>query len=88
MVLSENEAYLLALGYTFKKDNIRISLLETKIYDEGKIRDIYFIGDTEEAKALYKKYKKTYERRMSLRTKEFINNSFIVKLTEGECVNV
>ncbi|MDT8715544.1 hypothetical protein IAI10_02575 [Clostridium sp. 19966] len=80
MVLSENEAYLLALGYTFKKDNIRISLRETKIYDQGKIRDIYFIGDMEEAIALYKKYQKTYERRMSLRTKEFIDNSLIVKL--------
>lgn len=80
VVLSKNEAFLLALGTTTDKSDIRISLNEAKVLKKGEIESVYYIADMEEAKRLYLKYKASYRRRLKTFSDEFINNSLIVRL--------
>lgn len=82
MVLSENEAFLLALGTTTDKSDIRISLNEAKVFKNGEIKSVYYIADMEEAKNLYSNHKAAYRRRLKTFNDEFINNSLIVRLCE------
>lgn len=84
MILSENEAFLLASGYTFDSENIRIPLKKHKILNKNKIVDVYLIDDMEAAKKLYKKYEKTYRRRLNIWKDEFIDNTLIVQILDGE----
>lgn len=84
MILSKNEAWLLATGSSFDKEDIRIKLNEALILNrDNEVKKIYYIADIEEAKELYKKYKKTYRRRLGGFKDEFISNTLIVKLLEN-----
>lgn len=86
MFLSKNEAWLLAIGYSYDKEDIRIKLNESLILNSDKeVRKVYWIADIEEAKDLYKRYKKTYRRRLSTFNDEFINNTLIVQLSGVKC---
>lgn len=80
MVLSKNEAWLLAFGYTFDKEDIRIPVKEYKVLKENKIVNMYLISDMEAAKDLYKRYKKSYRRRLDVWSDEFIDNTLIVQM--------
>lgn len=82
MVLTENEAFLLASGYTFDISDVRIKTTCYKILDKRdmKVRDIYFIADYKEALELYRHYKKTYIRKIGrYRVPDFINDTLIVQ---------
>ncbi|KAA8674454.1 hypothetical protein [Clostridium sp. HV4-5-A1G] len=88
MVLTENEAFLLASGYTFDVSNVRIKTICHKILDirDMKVKDIYMIADYEEALELYRHYKKGYMRKIGLHRKtEFVNNTLMVQLDKERC---
>lgn len=83
MVLTENEAFLLAIGYTFDISDVRIKTTCNKIvdHDDMKVKNIYFIADYEEALKLYRHYKKTYIHKVGrYRVPDFINDTLIVQL--------
>jgi hypothetical protein len=83
MVLTENEAFLLASGYTFDVSNVRIKTICHKIFDisDKKIKNIYMIADYEEALKLYRHYKKSYIRKVGkFRVPEFVDNTLMVQL--------
>ncbi|MBV7276836.1 hypothetical protein I6U48_28605 [Clostridium sp. PL3] len=83
MILSRNEAWLLATGSSFDKEDIRIKLNEALVLSsDKKVKNIYYIADIEEAKELYRNYKKTYRRRLGIFKDEFIDNTLIVQLTQ------
>lgn len=86
MVLTENEAFLLASGYTFDISNIRLKTICHKILDirDMRVKDIYMIADYEEALKLYRHYKKTYIRKVGrFRVSTFVDNTLIVQLDKG-----
>ncbi|OAA91323.1 hypothetical protein [Clostridium coskatii] len=83
MVLTENEAFLLALGYTFDISDVRIKTTCHKILDKRdmKVRDIYMITDYGGALKLYRRYKKTYIYKVGrFRVPDFIDDTLIVQL--------
>lgn len=84
MVLTDNEAWLLARGYSFDKENIRIPIKGFKILNNNKLEDVYLIDDMEAAKDLYKRYKKSYKRKFKIWNDDFIDNTLIVRLVNEE----
>jgi hypothetical protein len=87
MVLTENEAFLLASGYTFDISDVRIKTICHKIFDisDGKVKDIYMIADYEEALKLYRHYKKSYIRKVGkFRVPEFVEKTLMVQLDNKE----
>ncbi|PJI08310.1 MULTISPECIES: hypothetical protein [Clostridium] len=87
MVLTENEAWLLARGYSFDKENIRIPIRKFKILNNYKLEDVYLIDDMEAAKELYKRYKKSYRRKFKIWNDDFIDNTLIVKMVNEDKQN-
>jgi hypothetical protein len=79
MILSQNEANLLAWGYCRSKENIRIGLNKAKIFSCGELKNIYFINDIQEAIDLYIKYEKTFRRRLDMYNDDFINHCVVIK---------
>ncbi|MBN3411006.1 hypothetical protein CJF15_18295 [Clostridium botulinum] len=85
MILTENESYLLATGFTKTKKDIRLKLKKGSIYNKQfnrRYEDVYIIEDIEEAIKLYKRYKKTFRRIFKCWNDEFINNMFIMQFLE------
>lgn len=80
MVLTDNEDWLLAMGYTFEKEDIRIPIKQCKMWRDGEIINAYFIDDMEAAKKLHKRYEKTYRRKFNICTEKFIESSLIVQM--------
>ena len=84
MVLTDNEAWPLARGYSFGKENITILIRGFKILNNRKLENVYFIDDMEAAKELYNKYKKSYKRKFKIWNDDFIDNTLIVRMINGE----
>lgn len=83
MVLTENEAFLLASGYTFDISDVRIKTICHKILDirDMTVKDIYMIADYEEALKLYGRYKKGYIRKVGkFRVPEFVDKTLMVQI--------
>lgn len=85
MILTKNEAWLLATGFTKTKEDIRLKLKKGSIYNKQVNRsyeDVYIIEDIDEAIKLYKRYKKTFRRIFRCRNDEFINGTFIMQFLD------
>ena len=82
MALSKNEAMLLAYGYTNTDKDISIKLNEYEILTNLKSKEIgriYLIADMEEAIKLYKKYRKSFRKKLKVFNDEFIENCLIIQ---------
>lgn len=73
---------ILAFGFAKTTEDIRLKLKRGSIYSnvfKHTYRDVYIIENIEEAINLYKRYEKTFRKKLKCRRDEFINECYIVK---------